>query len=184
MLLTIYYSLKKTMANIDLNKLFTKQYTTTSLVDSEIGLNRPVKNNILFSDVKLDLESTQFLHDSLNSKKTNNDIGKIVNEESILNSLRNIMSTKFFSRLLNPEMNFDLRSYLFENLTEANAYFIGYDIYSQLPIYEPRILIKNIHVTAYYKQDAYGINLEIYIPSINKNVKLSSILNSDGFVFD
>ncbi|MBQ7820524.1 MAG: hypothetical protein IJ341_12620 [Bacteroidales bacterium] len=167
------------MANIDLNKLFTKQHITTSPVDSEIGLNRAINNEVLFSDVKFDLEVSQFLEKALNSKKSDNDIQQIINEESILNSLRNILSTTFCSRLLNPEINFDLRDYLFETITEAKAYFIGYKISTYLPIYEPRVEIKNIHVTAYYNQDAYTIELQLYIPSIDKNIKLHSILNSD-----
>lgn len=172
------------MANIDLNSLFKKKFTTNSPVDSEINLNKPLKDEILYSDVKFDLETSEFCSSSLNSKKTSKDIATIINEESIINSLRNIMSTKLCSRLLNPEMNFDLRSYLFENLNDATAYFIGYSILTTLPLYEPRIEIKNIHVTTYYNKDSYGIDLQIYIPSISKNIKLSSILNSDGVTFD
>lgn len=172
------------MSNIDLNSLFKKKFTITSPVDSEINLNKPLKDDVLYSDIKLDLELSKFEGSAISSKKTSNDLNIIVNEESILNSLRNIMSTKFHSRLLNPEMNFELRSYLFEPFNEATAYFIGYNILMELPKYEPRILIKNIKVTAYYNYDTYGIDLEIYIPVINKDVKLSSILNSEGIVFN
>jgi len=172
------------MANIDLNKLFAHKQSIVSTVDSDIILNKPKKVDEIYSDLKLDLNPIEYLSDSINSKKTNNDIEKIINEESILTSLRNIMCTKFYSRLLNPELNFDLRSYLFEELTEAKAFFIGYDISTYLPIYEPRISIKSIKVIAYYQNDTYLINLEIYIPSINKSLKLSSILNSDGFSFN
>lgn len=171
------------MANIDLNSLFTKKFSLTSPVDSDINLNRPVKNDILYSDVKLDLVPEKFYGESLNSQKTHNDLATIVNEESILKSLQNIMSTRFNSRLLNPEMNFDLRSYLFENLSESKAYFIGYDISLYLPAYEPRIMIDSINVTANYAEDTYIINLSIFIPTLSKSLKLSSVLSSDGFSF-
>lgn len=171
------------MANIDLNKLFTKKFATTSLVDSNINLNKPVKNDVLYSDVKLDLVPEKFYGESINSQKTHNDLATIVNEESIINSLKNIMSTRFNSRLLNPEMNFDLRSYLFENLSESKAYFIGYDISLYLPVYEPRIIVDSINVTANYAEDTYIIDLSIFVPELSKNIKLSSILNSDGISF-
>lgn len=171
------------MANIDLNSLFTKKFSLTSPVDSDINLNRPVKNDILYSDVKLDLVPEKFYGESLNSQKTHNDLATIVNEESILKSLQNIMSTRFNSRLLNPEMNFDLRSYLFENLSESKAYFIGYDISLYLPAYEPRIMIDSINVTANYAEDTYIIDLSIFIPTLSKSLKLSSVLSSDGFSF-
>ena len=171
------------MANIDLNKLFVNRFTTTSPVDSDINLNKQQGPDILFSDFKLDLKLEENGDRALNSLKTKNDLEKIVNEESILNSLRNILSTKFYSRLLNPEMNFDLRSYLFENITEHKAFFIGYDILSYIPAYEPRVSIKNISVTAYPDNATYSINLDIYIPIIDKDVKLSSILNSEGISY-
>lgn len=171
------------MANIDLNSLFTKKFSLTSPVDSDINLNRPVKNDILYSDVKLDLVPEKFYGESLNSQKTHNDLATIVNEESILKSLQNIMSTRFNSRLLNPEMNFDLRSYLFENLSESKAYFIGYDISLYLPAYEPRIMIDSINVTANYAEDTYIIDLSVFIPTLSKSLKLSSVLSSDGFSF-
>lgn len=171
------------MANIDLNKIFIKKPAITSPVDSDIKLNEYPKNDELFSDFKLDLRCEINNDDSINSTTTHHDIAKIVNEESILNSLRNILSTRYFSRLLNPEMNFDLRNYLFEDITEAKAFFIGYDINMYLPIHEPRVVLKDTSVIAHYNHDAYSINLTFYIPSISKNLKLSSILNSDGLTF-
>lgn len=172
------------MANIDLNKLFAKRFDLSSPVDSEINLNQSPKQDILFSDFKLDLSTNQFKGNNLNSDKTQNDLATIINEESILNSLRNIICTKYGSRLLNPEINFDLRTYLFDELTESKAYFIGYDICTYLPMYEPRISIKKVKVTVYYDSDAYVIDLQLYIPAIDKSIKLSSILNSEGFFFD
>lgn len=171
------------MANIDLNSLFKKQQLITSEVDTNIEFNQPQKVNELYSDFKLDLALNENKTPILNGDTTSNDIIKIVNEESVLNSLKNILNTKFYSRLLNPEMNFDLRSYLFEELTEAKAFFIGYDIIHLLPAYEPRAKITNVKVTAYYSSDAYVIDLSISIPSIKKDVKLSSILTGDGFTF-
>lgn len=171
------------MANIDLSEVFKKQPAISSPVDSDIKLSDSTKKEIRYSDVKFDLTPEEYFGQSLNSKCTHKDIARITEEESILNSLRNIMTTRFQSRLLNPEMDFDLRSYLFENLTEAKAFFIGYDISMYLPAYEPRITIDTINVIAYYQEDAYVIDLTISIPSLSKSVNLSSILNSDGFTF-
>lgn len=171
------------MANINLNDLFKKRELVTSQVDTNIQFNQPQKVNELYSDFKLDLETEENKTPMLNGDNTTKDIKKIVNEDSVLNSLKNILNTKFYSRLLNPEMNFDLRSYLFEELTEAKAFFIGYDIIHLLPAYEPRVKITNVKVTAYYSSDAYVIDLSISIPSIKKDIKLSSVLSGDGFTF-
>lgn len=171
------------MANINLNEILKKRQTITSEVDSSIKFNQPQRVNELYSDFKLDLEFNENKTPLLNGEDTSLDVRKIVNEDSVINSLKNILNTKFYSRLLNPDMNFDLRSYLFEELTEAKAFFIAYDINHLLPFYEPRIKITNVDVTAYYNDDAYVINLSIEIPSVNKEIKLSSILDGDGFSF-
>ena len=117
------------MANIDLNKLFANRFTTTSPVDSDINLNKQQKNDILYSDIKLDLKLSDKTSEHLNGKTTNDDLDKIVNEESILNSLRNILATKYHSRLLNPEMNFDLRFFcliLLRNIRHSLSDMIYY----------------------------------------------------------
>jgi phage baseplate assembly protein W len=171
------------MANIDLNKIFVNRRNTVSNIDSNIILNKPKNKSEIFSDCKMDLQLSEKTNSSLYSNVIERDLAKITDEEAILQSLRNLINTKFHSRLLNPEINFDLRSYLFENVSEAKAYFIGYDIISFLPIYEPRIVVNHVDVKAYYNNDTYSINIEIGIPSINKNVNLSTILNSDGFTF-
>lgn len=172
------------MANIDLTHLFKNNNNKLkSRVDSDIKLSHNLGNNEVYSDVKLDLTLSAKTNAEYNSDIINYDLEKITNEESVLNSLKNILNTRYCSRLLNPEMNFDLRSYLFENLSESKAYFIGYDISNMLPYYEPRIKIKDISVVVYYGDDTYGVYLNIQIPSLNKVIKLSSILSSEGFSF-
>lgn len=172
------------MANIDLTHLFKNNNNKLkSRVDSDIKLSHNLGNNKIYSDIKLDLTLSAKTNAEYNSDIINYDLEKIANEESVLNSLKNILNTRYCSRLLNPEMNFDLRSYLFENLSESKAYFIGYDISNMLPYYEPRIKIKDISVVVYYGDDTYGVYLNIQIPSLNKAIKLSSILSSEGFSF-
>ena len=172
------------MANIDLTHLFKNNNNKLkSRVDSDIKLSHNLGNNEIYSDIKLDLTLSAKTNAEYNSDIINYDLEKITNEESVLNSLKNILNTRYCSRLLNPEMNFDLRSYLFENLSESKAYFIGYDISNMLPYYEPRIKIKDISVVVYYGDDTYGVYLNIQIPSLNKAIKLSSILSSEGFSF-
>lgn len=171
------------MSNINLNKLFGKSESNSSKVDSNITINKVEEKTEIYSDFKLDLEFDEYKAPMLNGEATSKDIKKIINEDAIIQSLKNILNTKFYSRLLNPDMNFDLRSYLFEDLTEAKAFFIGYDITHLLPVYEPRIAIKNVRVTAYYQSSTYVIDLSILIPSMGKNISLSSILSDDGFSF-
>lgn len=171
------------MANIDLNKLYKKNFVTTSKVDTDIGIDRPVITPEYYSDLKLDLQLLSFKNKFFNAGASDNDLSKVTNEEAVITSLRNIMNSTYCSRLLNPELDFDMRSYLFENLTEAKAFFIGYDLYHMIPAYEPRVIINDIKVVANIMQDTYSISLSISIPSLQKDVTLSSILSEEGFLF-
>jgi phage baseplate assembly protein W len=172
------------MANIDLNLVLKKISEPASLVDSDIKIAQNSKKDIYYSDLKLDLECEQYNAEQLNSGKTGTDLSLLTDELSILNSVKNTLTTKYHSRLLNPEINFDLRKYLFEGLSAAKAYFIGYDISTYLPSKEPRIRVEKIHVTAYFNDITYGIELSLLLPSLNKNIKLNGILNLDGIYFN
>lgn len=107
---------------------------------------------------------------------------KIVNEESVIVALRNIFNTKKCSRLLNPEMNFEVGQYLFEPLTTTKAWFLGYDICTQLPEYDPRVRVNNVSVVAHVNEGFYTIDLFVGIPNISGDaVKVSALLTQEGF---
>lgn len=171
------------MANIDLTNFYRRRTDKVSSIDSEIILNKGETDNILYSDLELDLKFSNILEKQLNASENNKDLTKITNEQSVINSLKNILNTTRNTRILNPDMEFDLRSYLFEGLNATTAWFIGYDICTRINKYEPRITIKNINISIDWQNDSYWIDLEINIPTLNKSIKISSILDKDGFVY-
>lgn len=170
------------MANIDLNKVFKNAADVKSSVDSSILLNKGKSDPVYYSDVKLDFKFGEYTMGALNADKNSNDLNKIINEESIITALRNILNMSRCTRLLNPELQINLNTYLFEPLTEANAYFIGYDLCTLIPVYEPRVRISNVDVSMNVENDSYYITLSLSIPSLSKNIRLSAVLNSEGFV--
>lgn len=129
------------MANINLNNYFRKASDIKSPIDSRIQLNKAVTDKEYWGDVRLDLDVNEIKERPLNAKESTRDLQKIVNEESVIVALRNIFNTHVGSRLLNPDMAFEIKQYLFEPLTEAKAWFLGYDICQVLPMYEPRVQI-------------------------------------------
>lgn len=169
------------MANINLNKYFRNSTDIKSPVDSRIQLNKTQTDNEYYSDIMLDLDITELKERPLNAKESNRDLKRVVNEESIITSLRNIFNTHKNSRLLNPDMAFEIKQYLFEPLTMAKAWFLGYEIYQTLPLYEPRVRVKNVSIEANVNRGFYIIALSINIPSLNKDVDIKSILNKDGY---
>lgn len=116
------------MANINLNNYFRKSTNTKSNVDSRIKLNKSTKAKEYYGDILFDLDTNELKERPLNAKESTRDLKRIVNEESVITALRNIFNTHHGSRLLNPEVAFDIKQYLFEPLTQTKAWFLGYDI--------------------------------------------------------
>lgn len=169
------------MANINLNNYFRQVTDIVSPVDSKIQLNKNQTDKEYYGDIRLDLEVSEIKERELNAMESTKDLQRIINEESVLVALRNIFNTYVGSRLLNPEMAFEIKQYLFEPLTMAKAWFLGYDICQNLPLYEPRVKITNVVVSANPDNHCYVINLSVNIPSLNKNVNIKSILNQEGY---
>lgn len=170
------------MANINLNNYFRKSTDIKSPVDSKIILNKEQTNKEKWGDLKLDLTFNETKNRALFAKENNKDLQRIVNEESVITSLRNIFNTRKCSRLLNPEMEFQIGQYLFEPLNINDAWFLGYDICMQLPLYEPRIKINAVDITAHVDEGVYSIELAIAIPDVSgAEFKISSILSQDGY---
>lgn len=169
------------MANINLNNYFRKVNEIKSPVDSKILINKKEKDKEYYGDIRLDLGISEIKEKPINANVANYDLKRIINEESVLVALRNIFNTWAGSRLLNPEMSFEIKQYLFEPLTMAKAWFLGYTICQTLPLYEPRVSISNVVVDANPNDHCYTILLSVLIPSLDKEVDIKSILNEEGY---
>ena len=168
------------MPNIDLSNIYRKTSEKRSQVDSEIKLNNQEAPYEIYSDLKLDLEFESITERPLNAKENRKDLVKITNKESVINAVKNILSTTSNSRLLNPDITISLQNYLFDVLTVPKAYSIVYEIRSKLLMLEPRVTIRNVTVTLDFSSDAYIISLEIFIPDIQDYISLSAILSDSG----
>ena len=170
------------MANINLNNYFRKNTDIKSPVDSRIQLNKKETDKEKWGDLRLDLSFNELKERPLNAKESTKDLQRTINEESVIIALRNIFNTRSGSRLLNPEMDFEVSQYLFEPLSTSKAWFLGYDICTMLPQYEPRIRVNHARVIAHIEKGYYSIDLSVGIPNVSgDDVKISSILTQDGY---
>lgn len=168
------------MPNIDLSNIYRRPSEKRSQVDSEIKLNYQEEEDEVYSDLKLDLEFESITERPLNADENRKDLVKITNKDSVVNSVKNILSTTANSRLLNPNLSISLQDYLFDVLTIPKAYSIVYEIRNKLSLLEPRVTVRNVTVTLDFGNDAYIISLEIYIPDLREVVALSTLLSADG----
>ena len=170
------------MANINLNNYFRKSTDIKSPVDSSIVINKIATNKERWGDLRLDMQMKEMKERPLNAKESTNDIQRIINEESVMTSIRNIFNTHLCSRLLNPQMRFEIKQYLFEPLTSTKAWFLAYDIRQLIPLYEPRVRVNEVSVSV-GNDSCYIIKIKIAIPAVSdKSFQISSLLSQDGYV--
>lgn len=168
------------MANVDLRNVYKQTRDKTSPVDSHIKLNKLETDNEIYSDLKLDLEFNEIKERPLNAKESTKDLLKVTNIDAVKTSLKNILNTSLYSRLLNPDLDFNLKKYLFERINSNIAYFIGYEICTKITVFEPRVVIDNVNIQLDYDNACYIITLEFKIPSLNQTLSLESVLSRGG----
>lgn len=101
---------------------------------------------------------------------SNNDITKITDNDSIANSIKNIVNTKKGERLFNPDFGTNLRYYLFDPITVLTAEEIKSDLIINIRRYEPRISDISVEVFPMPESDEYLINI-IYREQLTEEEK-------------
>jgi len=143
-----------------------------------------LRNGYLYKDIGFDLVNSYTDNVELYKDNENKDLKPIYDANSVLNAIKNILTTSPGEKLLNPTFGVDLRDYLFETVSETRAFFIGTDLYNGLVDQEPRVSIERIDIVAVSDEQQYEIDLNISIPSLNINsISLRGILNNDGYTF-
>lgn len=153
-----------------------------NIAKSTKEVENSLRDNYLFKDIDFDLKTSYNTNSELFRVDEKNDLTPIYDVTSILNSLKNILTTSPGEKLLNPTFGLDLRDYLFEPVTEIRGYFLGEDILFGLPSQEPRIQVNEVKVIVDPDEQQYSIDLNITIPLLNVyNLSLKGVLNNDGY---
>ena len=121
-----------------------------------------------YKDIVFDLvEDERPNTTSLYHKVTNTDLRHTVDEGAIMNSIKNIFTTKPGDKLLNPTFGLDLSKWLFEPIDDFRAREIGEVLHAGIEKFEPRVTLKNVTVLTDPENHSYRITLSILIPKLN-----------------
>lgn len=142
-----------------------------------------LKKGYIYKDIQLDLVFSRFLRDELHSVAEPKDLEESLDANAIFNSVRNILTTSPGEKLLNPLFGLDFRDYLFEPINPNTAYFIAQDINLNLGVFEPRINLDRVSITANVDDNEYNIDIEFSVPVLEiYNLNLKASINKDGYV--
>jgi len=91
------------------------------------------------------------------------DVALSYDEQAVIRSVRNLLSTKNFERPFNPDLGSNMDALLFENISTATSISIQKEIETVIQNYEPRATLQKVIVSPYTDKNAYNVTLSFYI---------------------
>jgi phage baseplate assembly protein W len=91
------------------------------------------------------------------------DVSFSYDEQAVIRSVKNLLLTKPFERLWQPNLGSQIDNLLFEPITPLTANLIKDEVNRTITNWEPRVQIASIDVVAYPSQNGYNISLFFYV---------------------
>ena len=96
-------------------------------------------------------------------KPVTGDVALSYDDQAVIRSVRNLLSTRNYERPFNPDLGSSLDALLFENISPLTANSIKNEISRMIGNYEPRANIKDVVVNSQPDKNAYNVTLSFYI---------------------
>ena len=104
------------------------------------------------------------------------DVALKYDQQAVIRSIRNLLSTNLSERLFQPELGTTLNSLLFEPLTNLTATLIENEITRMISNYEPRATINTISVSSLPDKNAFAVSISVYIANQTSPTAINLIL--------
>jgi uncharacterized protein len=120
----------------------------------------------LYQDFKKNLEKSPVSGDLTVNK----------DEESVKESIKNLILTDRGERLMQPQLGGDINALLFENITPAVLLLIKNQVMTTIELYEPRAEIIDVVVTSNIDDNTVKVNIVFYITNVQQPIQLDVFL--------
>jgi phage baseplate assembly protein W len=91
------------------------------------------------------------------------DVALSYDDQAVIRSIRNLLSTNYFERPFNPDLGSNLNAILFELISPLTAASLEREIITMIDNYEPRASVNEVIVTPLPDNNAYNVYLSFYI---------------------
>ena len=116
------------------------------------------------------------IHKDLAANPITGDLALRRDEESVKESIKNIILTDQGERLMQPLIGGNIRAMLFENNTPAVMKMIQEQIRTTIETYEPRCSLIDINVLSLADETSIKIDIYFYINNIAEPIALTVFL--------
>lgn len=104
------------------------------------------------------------------------DVALSYDEQAVIRSVRNLLSTKNYERPFNPDLGSKVAALLFENMSPLTSAAMETEIRTTIENYEPRARINYINVAPDPDHNAYNLTLSFFIENATQPTTISMIL--------
>ena len=120
----------------------------------------------IYSDFKKDLSISPL----------SNDIALFKDEDSVKESLKNLVLTDRGERLMQPNLGGNVRQMLFENMTPAGLKLIEEQIRTTIELHEPRAEVIDVIVNGSLDNNTVKVTIKYFITNQEQPVELDVFL--------
>ena len=124
---------------------------------------------------KKDLIYSDFLV-NLDKHPLNGSLARTINEDSVKQSIRNLILTDMYERPYQPQLGSKIHSLLFEPMDDLTTPLIERTIEDTIRLYEPRATLLYVRVTPVESRNEYTINIVFSLVNTTGNVQLDLII--------
>jgi len=120
----------------------------------------------IYSDFKKDLSISPL----------SNDVALFKDEDSVKESLKNLVLTDRGERLMQPNLGGNVRQMLFENMTPAGLKLIEEQIRTTIELHEPRAEVIDVIVNGSLDNNTVKVTIKYFITNQEQPVELDVFL--------
>jgi len=125
------------------------------------------------------LKKQEYFSDFLNSfavSPIGNNLGKVTNEQSVKQSLKNLIYTNLGERLFQPSLGSGVRGLLFDLNTPIVLASIEFNIKNTIKFNEPRVNLLKVSVNSGYDENYVQVDLLFSLINNPEPISLNFIL--------
>ena len=105
------------------------------------------------------------------------DASRVINENAVKESIRNLILTDRGERLMQPNIGCDIRGSLFENITQSTMLILEQNIKSTIKTYEPRCNLRTVEVLANTETNELKVKIVFSVINTTTTSSLTIDLN-------
>jgi len=109
-------------------------------------------------------------------KPVTGDVALSYDNQAVIRSVRNLLSTRFYERPFNPNLGSNVDALLFEMVSPSTAATLETEITNTIENYEPRAKINSVVVKANPDNHSYSVTLSFYIENATQPTTVTLLL--------